>query len=95
MRGLSQPFLSDAGSRTKKREQGTHERLARLDRFHGTLRRMISEHFALTRSHIWVDVIPALIANYNTRPNRGLVAAGKPPKGSYLSPWARGGAGAL
>ena len=56
---------------------GTHERLARLDRFHGTLRRMIGEHFAVTRSHVWEDVLPALIANYNSRPNRGLVAAGR------------------
>ena len=47
---------------------------------------MIGEHFALTRSHVWEDALPALIHNYNTRPNRWLVAAGKPPKESYLSP---------
>jgi len=32
----------------EKTGAGTHERLARLDRFHGTLRRMIGEYFALT-----------------------------------------------
>ena len=61
----------------EKTEAGTHERLARLDRFHSTLRRMIGEHFALTSSHVWVDALPAIIANYNTRPNRALNAVGK------------------
>jgi len=61
----------------EKTGAGTHERLARLDRFHGTLRRMIGEYFAVTNSHVWVDALPALIANYNTRPNRALDAAGK------------------
>jgi len=61
----------------EKTGAGTHERLARLDRFHGTLRRMIGEYFALTNSHVWIDALPALIANYNTRPSRALDAAGK------------------
>ena len=84
--GAFSTLLERRGIAHEKTGAGTHERLARLDRFHGTLRRMIGEHFALTRSHVWVDVLGALIHNYNTRPNRGLVAAGKPPKGSYLSP---------
>ncbi len=53
-----------------KGEPGTHERLARLDRFHRSLRQMIGEVFALTDSNQWFKVLPELIANHNARPNR-------------------------
>ena len=53
----------------------TNERLARLDRFHGTLRRMIGELFAVRGRHGWVDAFLELIHNYNTRLNLGLEAA--------------------
>ena len=53
-------------------EPGTHERLGRLDRFHGSLRRMIGDYMAATDSHVWFKVLPDLIKNYNERPNRGL-----------------------
>ena len=59
-----------------KGEAGTHEQLARLDRFHRSLRQLIGDHFALTDSHQWFKVLPELIANYNSRPNHGLAAAG-------------------
>ena len=58
-------------------EAETHARLARLDRFHRTLRHMIGELFALRGSHVWADVLPMLIKNYNERPSRSLVAAGE------------------
>ena len=56
----------------EKGEPGSHERLGRLDRFHGSLRRMIGDYFAATDSHVWYKVLPDLIKNYNERPNRGL-----------------------
>ena len=63
--GAFSTLLERRGIAHERTGAGTHERLARLDRFHGTLRRMIGEHFALTRSHVWEDVLPALIHNYN------------------------------
>ena len=58
-----------------KGEPGTHERLGRIDRFHGTLRTLIGQQFASTGSHKWYNVLPALIENYNTRPHRTLSEA--------------------
>ena len=70
--------LLDQKNITLERGQaGTHERLARLDRFHGTLRRMIGDLFALTNSHVWYPHLDLLIENYNERPNRALAPAGK------------------
>jgi hypothetical protein len=57
-------------------EAGTHAQLARLDRFHRTLRMMIGEIFSVRDSHVWYDVLPNLIDNYNARPSRSL-ALGK------------------
>ena len=73
--GAFSTLLARRGLEHETTGAGTHERLARLDRFHGTLRRMIGEHFALTRCHEWAEALPALIHNYNSRPNRGLAAA--------------------
>ena len=53
-------------------EAETHSRLARIDRFHRTLRMMIGELFAERGSHVWYDVLPQLIANFNSRPSRAL-----------------------
>jgi transposase InsO family protein len=65
-------LLKKRGISLSKGEPGTHEQLARLDRFHRSLRQMIGEVFAITDSHQWYKVLPDLIANYNDRPNRGL-----------------------
>ena len=75
--GAFSTALEKRGIQHEKTGAGTHERLARLDRFHGTLRRMIGEMFAVRGSHVWVDALQELIHNYNSRPNRGLVAAGR------------------
>ena len=56
----------------EKAEAETHTRLARIDRFHRTLRMMIGELFAERSSHVWYDVLPQLIANFNSRPSRAL-----------------------
>jgi hypothetical protein len=74
--GAFSALLTRRGVEHEKTGAGTHERLARLDRFHGTLRRIIGEMFAIQGSHEWVDALPNIIANYNSRPNRGLKAAG-------------------
>ena len=74
--GAFSSLLEKRGVEHEKTGAGTHERIARLDRFHGTLRRMIGELFAVRGSHVWVDALQDIIANYNSRPNRGLVAAG-------------------
>ena len=56
----------------EKAEAETHTRLARIDRFHRTLRMMIGELFAERGSHVWYDVLPQLIAKFNSRPSRAL-----------------------
>ena len=58
-------------------EAGTHERLGRIDIFHRSLRRLLAEQFTNTDSHEWFDALESLVTNYNSRPNRGLSAAGK------------------
>ena len=45
--GAFSSLLEKRGVEHEKTGAGTHERLARLDRFHGTLRRMIGELFAV------------------------------------------------
>ena len=56
----------------EKVEAETHTRLARIDRFHRTLRMMIGELFSVRGSHVWYDKLPELIANFNGRPSRAL-----------------------
>jgi hypothetical protein len=60
-----------------KGQPGTHERLARLDRYHGKLRRQLGELFARRNSHVWIDVLQDLVDNHNASPSRALDAAGK------------------
>jgi len=57
-------------------EAGTHERLGRIDVFHRSLRRLLGDQFARTNSDVWYGALDALVRNYNSRPNRGLSAAG-------------------
>jgi len=57
-------------------EAGTHERLGRIDAFHRSLRRLLGDQFARTNSDVWYGALDALVDNYNSRPNRGLSAAG-------------------
>ena len=57
-------------------EAGTHERLGRIDVFHRSLRRLLGDQFARTNSDVWYGALDALVDNYNSRPNRGLLAAG-------------------
>lgn len=70
-------LLRARGIPQDKGQPGTHERLARLDRYHGKLRRQLGELFALRNSHVWVDVLQDLVDNHNHSPSRALDAAGK------------------
>ena len=55
---------------------GTHEQLARVDRFHRSLREMIGAKFKKDDTHEWFDELDDIIYNYNHRQNRGLSAVG-------------------
>ena len=74
-RGEFAALLKKNGIALELGEAGTHERLGRIDRFHGSLRRMIGDWFAATDSHQWYKVLPDLVANYNGRPHSGLSKA--------------------
>ena len=76
--GAFAKLLTEEGIEHDHAEAETHTRLARLDRFHRTLRMMLGELFSVKDSHVWYNVLPQLIANYNARPSRAL--AGKAPK---------------
>lgn len=76
--GAFSKLLADDGIEHDHAEAETHARLARLDRFHHTLRLMFGEIFSVNDSHVWYDVLPQLIANYNARPSRAL--GGKAPE---------------
>jgi Fe2+ transport system protein FeoA len=70
-------LLKARGIPQDKGQPGTHERLARLDRYHGKLRRQLGELFAQRNSHVWVDVLQDLVDNHNSSPSRALDAAGR------------------
>jgi hypothetical protein len=70
-------LLKKRGIPQDKGQPGTHERLARLDRYHGVLRRQLGEIFAIRNSHVWIDVLQDLVDNHNKSPSRALDAAGK------------------
>ena len=70
-------LLKARGITQDKGQPGTHERLARLDHYHGKLRRQLGEIFAQRNSHVWVDVLQDLADNHNSSPSRALDAAGK------------------
>jgi len=55
-----------------KGQPETHTRLARLDRYHGVLRRQIGNLFARRNSHVWFDALQSLVSNHNTSPSRVL-----------------------
>ena len=77
MAGEFAALLKARGIPHEKGQPGTHARLARLDRFHRSLRRKIGELFARRDSHVWVDVLQDIIDNHNTSPSRALNAAGR------------------
>ena len=62
--GAFAKLLADRGIEHERGEAETHARLARLDRFHRTLRMMLGEMFSVRDSHVWYDALPALIANH-------------------------------
>ena len=65
-------LLEQRGIPQTKGQPKTHARLARLDRYHGVLRRQIGNLFAIRNSHIWVDALQGLVDNHNTSPSRAL-----------------------
>jgi len=65
-------FMELKGIEHIKLEPRVHERMRRLDRFHKTLRLAIGNIFAMRNNHIWIDVLPDLVKNYNSRPHRSL-----------------------
>ena len=77
MSGAFAALLKKRGISHDKGQPGTHERLARLDRYHSKLRRQLGEIFAIRDSHVWVDVLQDLVYNHNNSPSRALDAAGK------------------
>jgi hypothetical protein len=70
-------LLKKRGIPQDKGQPGTHERLARLDRYHGKIRRQLGEIFTIRNSHVWIDVLQDLVDNHNKSPSRALDAAGK------------------
>ena len=84
MAGEFAALLKARGIRHTKGQPGTHERLARLDRYHGVLRRQLGELFALRNSHVWVDALQSLVDNHNRSPSRALDAAD--PTGQKTAP---------
>ena len=65
-------LLKKHGITQTQTQPKTHARLARLDRYHGALRRQIGNLFAVRNSHAWLDVLQALVDNHNTSPSRAL-----------------------
>ena len=67
-------------------QPNTHARLARLDRYHGTLRRQIGATFIARDSHVWVDVLQDLVDNYNASPSRALDPIGRGTSPAEVGP---------
>ena len=70
--GDLQVVLQQHGIEHEKLEAHTHERLARLDRFHGTLRRLIGEVFAKNNNNVWYTHLNEIMMNYNEREHETL-----------------------
>jgi hypothetical protein len=70
--GELQNVLKERGIEHEKLEARTHERLARLDRFHGSLRKLIGEVFARNNNNVWYTYLDDLMINYNTREHETL-----------------------
>jgi hypothetical protein len=58
-----------------KLEAYTHQRLARLDRFHASLRMMIGEVFAANKTNVWYPYFDEIMENYNNRRHESLSKA--------------------
>ena len=86
-RGEFDTLLEERKIPLENSEPHTHERLGRIDAFHRTLRRLIGEHLARTNSDNWFDDLDSLVANYNTRPNKGLMPVGKNLAPTDIDPW--------
>ena len=71
-----QKFCDEMGIEIERTTPTTHEQLARVDRFHRTLRQMIGDEFERTDSHAWFKEMDDIIFNYNHHPNRALIAVG-------------------
>jgi hypothetical protein len=67
-------------------QPNTHARLARLDRYHGTLRRQIGATFIARNSHVWVDVLQDLVDNHNESPSRALDPIGRGTSPAEVGP---------
>ena len=67
-------------------QPNTHARLARLDRYHGTLRRQIGATFVARNSHVWVDVLQDLVDNHNESPSRALDPIGRGTSPAEVGP---------
>lgn len=71
-KGAFAALMREVGIELEVGEPNTHYRLARTDRFHKTLRQRIGEHFERANTHRWIDVLPDIVANYNSAPHRTL-----------------------
>ena len=67
-------------------QPNTHARLARLDRYHGSLRRQIGATFIARNSHVWVDVLQDLVDNHNASPSRALDPIGRGTSPAEVGP---------
>jgi hypothetical protein len=67
-------------------QPNTHARLARLDRYHGSLRRQIGATFIGRNSHVWVDVLQNLVDNHNESPSRALDPIGRGTSPAEVGP---------
>ena len=81
-----QKLCEEEGVEIERGSPGTHEQLARIDRFHRTLRQMIGSEFERTGTHKWFNSLDNIIYNYNHTPNRGLAAAGDGLSPSEIGP---------
>jgi hypothetical protein len=63
--GTFTKLLEQKGIKHIRLESMTHERLARLDRFHGSLRNLIGQVMAKNNNNVWYIYIGAIIKNYN------------------------------
>jgi hypothetical protein len=65
----------------------THQRLARVDRYHRTLREQIGRLMASRRDTRWADALPDLVSGYNNAVHRTLgmspVAMNAAPRAAY------------
>jgi hypothetical protein len=83
-KGVTRRLLDSKHIRVNQVAPRTHQRLARVDRFHRTLRQLIGRLMGVRKNYLWADKLQDVIQGYNDAPHSSL--GGRSPAEINVSP---------